>query len=292
MRWVQVLRRTWRKWRDDGATRQGAGLAFYALFSLAPLLLIGSLLTDSLFGSFVFVDLQHAQLGAFLPPELVAPTEELVETTSDTGARRSLILASFALLYAPLRGFLQLQATLNEMLGVKSTRGPGVVNMVKRKALAFVSVGGTIALLFVGVLVNGLLLDASHRAAAHVEVAPTLLTLSDRAGSLVLVFAAVAVIFKTLPDVRMSWTPALAGAGVTTVLIAVGREAIAAYLRASTRPAAFGAAGPVVAILLFTYYIAQVLLFGAAFTWVFAEERGEEIEPGPGAVRVVKSRVE
>ena len=94
---VRVARRTWRKWRDEHGTRQAAGLAFYALVSLAPLLVLSAWLTDSVLGDFVWVNSRSIQLGALMPDPLVDPTDALVSATPMGGGKRVAVLASMAL---------------------------------------------------------------------------------------------------------------------------------------------------------------------------------------------------
>ena len=288
---MRVARRTWRKWRDEQGTRQAAGLAFYALFTLAPLLVLSTWLTDSVLGDFVLVNSRAIQLGALMPDPLVDVTEELVLTNAAIGSKRAAVLAVCALIYAPVRGFLQLQSALNDVWGVRAVRGPGPMNLIRRKGLAFVSVGTTLCLLFVGVALNGVLLNAGSQVTSQAELSTAMWVVSDWVGSFALIFGLLLVVFKSLPDAVVGWKPVLAGAGLTAFLLIAGREAIAAYLATTTRLAAFGAAGSMVALLLFAYYACQVLLFGAAFTWVVADELGQAIQPGSGAVGITKQQV-
>jgi membrane protein len=285
-----ILRTTWRKWRDDQATRQGAGLAFYALFSIAPVLVLVTWIASPFFGEYVIVDHREFQLGALMPPEMVQTTEEMISSAS--GSKRSLFVAMLVMLYAPYRGFTQLQSTLNDTWGVRAVRGPGPLNMIRRKGMAFASVALTAALLFVSVLVNGVLLTVSAQATQHFEVPVWLEMMSGWFTSFVLIFMLLVVIYKTLPDVTIAWRNVFIGAIFTTALLVIGQELIAVYLQGSNRVMLFGAAGSIVAILLFTYYSAQVLLFGASFTYVYANESGAPIEPSVGAVKIVKTPIE
>jgi membrane protein len=99
------------------------------------------------------------------------------------------------------------------------------------------------------------------------------------------------VVYKTLPDARIRWRDVLVGAFVSAGLFLVGKHAVALYLRHAGVASGFGAASAVVVVLLYVQYIAQVLLFGAEFTYVFARWRGQPIRPGPGAARVVRHTV-
>lgn len=275
-----LARRTWRKWRDEHATRQGAGLAFYALFSLAPAVMVTTWALDPSATGNLWLYL--------MPAPLLDTTEELVASTQRATQTRWFVLAVFSLIYGPLRGFLQLQATLNELWGIRAVRGPGPVEIVRRKLLAFASVGLTVVLLFGGALVSGLLAKLGGSAARILPDGGLLLGLGHRVYPVLLITLLVTAIYRTLPDARVAWRDALLGGLFTALLWMVGREILTMYLQATTRTLSFGPAAPVVAILLFTYYSAQVLLFGASFAWVIADASGRPIEPGVGAVRLTK----
>ncbi len=267
MRASTLARRTWRRWRDEHATRQGAGLAFYALFSIAPAVMVSTWALDPAADPWALL----------LPAPLVDTTHAIVETTREAASTRWVVLAAFALVYAPVRGLMQLQATLNELWGIRAVRGPGPAEVVRRKLVALGSVAGTLLLLFGSAMVSG--------------VVARLGVLGERANAWILMTLLVGAVFRTLPDARVAWRDVLVGAATTSGMLLAGRELLAFYLETTTRTMAFGAAGPVVAILLFTYYSAQALLFGASFTWVLADEGGRPIAPGPDAVRLVKTRV-
>ncbi len=290
--WVPLLRKTWRKWRDEKASRHGAALAFYGMFSLAPLLLLWTWALDPFLGDLALIDLRAAQLGAVMPDSLVAGTENLVSSTDEVGKKRSLFVAAIALIYAPSRGFLQLQGTLNQMWGVLAVRGPGPLNMVRRKGWALLSVGTTLGLISGTLVMNGLWLTATKHLDGQLDFPRWVVFATEGLGAATLLFLCVAAVFKNLPDAHVRWRTVFVGSAVTTALLVLGRIAITAYLRNSTRALAFGAASSMVAIMLFAYYAAQMLLLGAAFTSEYAAACGEPIEPGPGAVRVERVRHE
>lgn len=281
----EVLRLTWRKWRDDGAVRQGAALAYYALFCAVPLGVVLHRAGTRLLGPEAFDAFLESQLGIVLPAALVGTTRDLVTGSSTSGP----VLALLFGLYAGMRGLLHLQSTLNELWGVRAVRGPGPVEMVRRKLWAFASAGGTAVLLLGALLADRLLEQATLR---HAPLHPGVGWLTDSATNLVLLTVLLLVVWRTLADVEISWVNALLGASVTALGLVAGREAIAAYLATSGRPDAFGAAGPVVALMLYAYYAAQVLLGGVCFTWVVAERRGDPILPNRRATRVVRVRVD
>ena len=221
----------------------------------------------------------------FLPDELAHSTNEFAANMQTTG--RSAVLFLVALIYAPARGFFVLQATLNDMFGVRAVRGPGPVAMVRRKGMAFASAALTFVALFVI-----LYLDTWLRGAAAAAMGLDGPSWFDAVNEMLVLTVLLALVYRLLPDVHIGWRELWVGAAATALLLLLGKVGIAQYLAATSRTVLYGAASSVIAILLFVYYAANALLFGAAFTSVFAEERGAPITPAAGAVRIVKQRVE
>lgn len=282
---ADILRATWRKWRDDGAVRQGAALAFYGLFSLVPLGVVAHRVGARVVGPDAVEAWLANRLGVVLPEALVGTTADLMQAEASTSAP---VLAFVFACYAGMRGLLHLQATLNELWGVRAIRGPGPVEMIRRKLWAFASAGATALLLAVALLADR---AVELAAARHLALSPAVRWFADGGGHLAVVTILLVVVWRLLADVEISWTNALVGAGCTATGLVAGREAIAAYLDASGRADVFGPAGPVVTVLLYAYYAAQVMLAGVCLTWVVAERRGDPIVPNLRAARVVKVRV-
>lgn len=288
----ELLRQTFREWRDDRAAHHGAALAFYALFALAPLTLVLSAVTARLFGEQAVEERLAVELAPLLTPEVARTAEAVVASaaSSRSGVVASTVGVLFSL-YGGLRGFLELQATLNAVWGVRAVRGPGILEIVRRKALAFASVVLCGSLLVASIVATMVLHPVASSAASGIAWPYWMARRGEDVSSVLLVALLLTVVFKTLPDVRIRWRAVLVGASVSAVLFVLGKHGIAYYLRHATTTSAFGAAGTLVAVLTYVNYSAQAVLFGAKFTYVWARHRGEPLEPAEGAARVIRTVV-
>lgn len=287
---MDLLWQTFREWREDRASAQGAALAFYALFSLAPLGLVLTAVLGSVVGEDAVEERLARELAPLVTPEIAATVRALVAgaTDGESGLAASGIGLAVSV-YAGMRGFFHLQATLNYVWGVRAIRGPGLFELVRRKLLAFASVTLCGALLVASIGATLVLHPIAERATADLDSPYWLARRSEDLFSFVLVTFLLSVVFKSLPDVRIRWRDVLTGALVSAVLFVAGKHGIAWYLRNGSTASSFGAAGTIVAVLLFVQYSAQAVLFGAKFAYVFARHRGQPLVPGPGAARVVRT---
>ena len=287
----KLIRLTWRKWRDDQATRQGAALAFYALFAAAPSLLVAGILARRIFGE-AGSGWLHAQLSGLTTPEVAGTVAELVAGAAhpEAGLKTTLI-GLFATLYAGVRGFLHLQTTLNNLWGVRQVRGPGINAIFLKKGWAFASILLCGSLMLASLVGSIFVQLVAHHLAGGLPAGLAWVGRVNELGTFFLSAVLLTVVFRTLPDVRIGWREVVFGALFTATLFAFGKHLIAWYLQHAVHSQGFGSAGSVVAVLLYVYYSAQVLLIGAEFTWVYAENLGTPIVPNERAARVVRTTI-
>ncbi len=286
----QIVAETWREWREDRAQLQAAALAFYALFSFAPIILITTAVMSALFGREAAESRLATELEWLFTPQVAGVIESLVQNAS--AARTGWAAGGLGLvvsLWGSMRGFLHLQTTLNLVFGVKAIRGPGFLEVVRRRAFAFASVGLCGALMMASLAATLVLHSWADRATIGSGWEVFRAHALEEIGSFTIVASLVTVVYKTLPDVRLRWRDVLLGAGVSALLFVLGKHAIALWLRHVGTHSTFGAASAIVALLLYVDYVAQVLLLGAEFTFVLAKANGTPIEPGWGAARVVRT---
>lgn len=287
---VRLLRETWEEWRADRAAQQSAALAFYALFSVAPLVLVATAVVSAIFGTAAAEDRLARELQGLLTPQVADAVRVLVRNAASgrsPWAAGSLgILVSF---YGAARGFFQLQSTLDHMWGVRALPGATWVELIRRNLLAFASVALCGSLLMVSLVATIVLHGMAERLTEQLGASLFVVRLTEEASSFVLVSMLLMVIYKTLPDVRIRWRDVTVGSLVSAGLFVIGKHAIALYLRHVGSVSTFGAASTLVAMMLYVQYIAQVLLFGAEFTFVWARAQGRPIIPGPGAERIRRS---
>jgi membrane protein len=176
------------------------------------------------------------------------------------------------------------------VFGVKAIRGPGLVEIVRRRAFAFASVGLCGVLMMSSLAATLVLHSWADRTTVGSEWDVFRAHALEEIGSFSIVASLLVVVYKTLPDVRLRIRDVLIGSGVSALLFVLGKHAIALWLRHVGTNSTFGAASAIVALLLYVDYVAQVLLLGAEFTFVLAKANGRQIEPGWGAARVVRDR--
>ncbi len=290
-----LVKQTGQEFLQDKALQLGAALAYYTVFSLAPLILV--LL------SLVGVIFRHDPAGAwnkitqqmsyFLDPSAVQVVQNIAQKASEPGKSTIATIIGVALaLFGASGVFGQLQDALNTIWGVKAKPGGGIWGFLRSRFLSFAMVGGICFLLLVSLTLESVLKGFSHYVQSMLPggiiIAMTVYLVFDFA-VIVLLFA---IIFKFLPDVNIQWRDVWIGAVMTALLFGVGKWALGFYLGSGTAGSAYGAASSLITLLLWVYYSSQILLFGAEFTQVYAERAGRAAKPDEYAVRVQTKEVE
>jgi membrane protein len=188
--------------------------------------------------------------------------------------------------------FVQLQDALNTIWGVKAKPGAGIWGFLRARFLSFAMVGGVCFLLLVSLVIESVLKGLSgylQTAFPGGSTAALLIFLVFDLAVIVLLFA---MIFKFLPDVKIHWGDVWIGAGLTALLFVIGKWALGLYLGSGAAGSAYGAASSLITLLLWIYYSSQILLFGAEFTQVYANEFGSRLVPSDHAVWVERTEEE
>jgi membrane protein len=290
-----LLKQTFQEWLEDKAPQLGAALAYYTVFSLAPLVLVllaivGVLFRDDAGGAWTRIT---QQMGYFLDQSTVQLVQNIAQQASQPGKGLIATIIGVALaLFGASGVFGQLQDALNTIWGVKAKPGAGVWGFFRVRFLSFAMVAGICFLLLVSLTLEAILKGFSHYVQsilpAGVVIAMTVYLIFDFA-VIVLLFA---MIFKFLPDVKIQWRDVWLGAALTAIFFGIGKWALGLYLSSGAAGSAYGAASSLITLLLWVYYSSQILLFGAEFTQVYADRAGRGIEPAEYAVRVITKKVE
>jgi membrane protein len=269
----RLLRDTVRDWYGDRAQRLGAALAFYTLFALAPGLVILIPLTG------VFLGPQAAQghiverIGFLIGRSGAEAIEVMIVSAGESGAGLT-IVAVVTLVFGLWWVFGELQDALNTIWGVTPRPGRRFLVILRERFWSFALVVGVGFLLIASLAVSAWL-AALGGFFAHLLPAPAaVLEAVDFVISFCLVTFLFGMIFKLLPDVYVAWRDVWLGAALTSLLFSLGKIVIGLYLVRTTIGSAYGAAGSLVVILLWVYYSAQILFFGAEFTKVWARRHG------------------
>jgi membrane protein len=290
-----LLKQTFQEWLQDKAPQLGAALAYYTVFSLAPLVLVllsivGVLFRDDPAGAWNRVT---QQMSYFLDPSAVQVVQNIAQKASQPGKSTIATVIGIALaLFGASGVFGQLQDALNTIWGVKAKPGRGIWGFLRSRFLSFAMVAGICFLLLVSLAIEALLKGFSHYVQSvlpgGIAVALAVYLIFDFA-IVVLLFA---MIFKFLPDVKIKWRDVWIGAVITAILFGIGKWLLGFYLGSGAAGSVYGAASSLITLLLWVYYSSQILLFGAEFTQVYAGRAGRGIEPAEYAVRIQTSEIE
>jgi membrane protein len=291
---LRLLTMTFRQWLQDKAPQLGAALAYYTVFSLAPLILLLLAVFGLIYGNSEVArrEILH-QLYAFLDRSSAKAVEDIATSTGKPAANTLATIAGIAVaLFGASGVFGQLQDALNTIWGVKPRPGKGIASFLRARFLSFAMVAGVCFLLLVSLVVSAVITAVGgyleHLLPGGSILAWTIHLVLDM-GVVTLLFA---MIFMILPDAKLSWRDVRLGAALTAALFLVGKYALAVYLGSGAVGSAYGAAGSLITMLIWVYYASQIVLFGAEFTQVYANERGRGVRPAKYAVRVERREIE
>ncbi len=287
-----VTKKTAIEWIDRDIPRLGAALSFYALFSIPPLFVIVLAISGFWFGDEAARRELFGQVSGAVGHQGSEAIQSLVSVAhTENRSPWAALMAVSILLITATGTFVELQSSLNTIWGVRRKPGRGLRNVVKDRLLSFSLIVG-IGLLLLAALILSEGLSAID--AMTLGIMPTQETLWQVirfvVSYCVLTFL-VAMIFKILPDVRLAWRDVLTGAILTALLFNLGKYVFGQYLIRINLTSTYGAASSLVIALLWIYYSAQVLLFGAKFTQVYSDMNNAHVEPIRGAEAVTVEKV-
>lgn len=286
---VALFVNTYKKWNDDGATRIAAALAFYTMLSLAPLLVVLTGLIGRLLGPLVQDITLPRQIQDLVGPEVTNFIQGILESFSQpSSVTLATVISIGAALWGASTVFNHLYRTLNLVWGIKPEPGrAGIVATVRGRLLSFAVVVVAGILFIVYMFINALLPVVFGIFDRFLpEFLPSLnrLQIGQYFVTLVVLTLLFALFYKYLPDARIAWRDVWIGAAVTSTLFGIGSLALSIYFRFSTLSSIYGAAGTIMVVLLWFYYSAQIFLFGAEFTAVYAKTYGSQIVPADYAM--------
>jgi len=270
------------EWMTDKAPRLGAALAYYTIFSIAPLLVITIAIAGLVFGAEAAQGQVSRQVGHLVGEQGGKAVEAMVVAANKREAGTLAGVLGVVMLLVGAAGlFGQLQDALNTVWEVQPKSGRGVWGFVRDRFLSLTMVLGVAFLLLVSLVVSAALAAVGGLLGDWQTglVGQAVTTLVD----LVVITLLFALIFKYLPDAVIGWRDVWFGAVVTAVLFAVGKVLIGVYIGQAGVASAYGAAGSLAVLLIWLYYAAQIFLFGAELTKAYANRVGSRIKPKPYA---------
>jgi membrane protein len=288
-----LLKTTATQWVNDKCPQLGAALAYFTVFSLAPLILILLAFFGLFFGSAHAGDKIIEQLQYLVDPSGIKVIQDIA--TSASKPQSGLLATTIGIivgLFGASGVFGQLQEALNTIWGVKAKPGAGLWAFIRARFLSFAMVAGVCFLLLISLTVESVLRGLSNYLQNLLpggHILALILFLILDLGVVIVLFA---MIFRFLPDVKIAWRDVWIGASLTAVLFVIGKFLLGLYLGSGAAGSAYGAASSLITLLLWIYYSAQILLFGAEFTQVYTHAYGSLVEPESHAVRVKRVEIE
>jgi membrane protein len=291
-----LFKRTAEEWIGDRAPQLGAALAYYTVFSLAPLVLIllaviGIIFRHDPSGAW---NRMVEQMSYFLDQSAIQVVRDIAKNASHPAKGTFATIIGIALaLFGASGVFGQLQDALNTIWGVKAKPGAsGIRDFLRARFLSFAMVAGICFLLLVSLIIEACLKAFSHTISASIPGGTTVALVVYFLFDFAVVGFLFAMMFKFLPDAKIQWRDVWIGGALTALFFLIGKWALGLYLASGAAASAYGAASSLITLLLWIYYSAQILLFGAEFTQVYSDRYGSHVEPADYAVRVKRPEIE
>jgi membrane protein len=271
---------------NDKVFKLSGSLAYFTIFSLGPMLLVIIFFANIFYGREAIEGSIYEQIRDFVGPSAALQIQEIIKNASLSGKSKfTAVIGFITLLIGTTTVFAEIQDSINTIWNLKTKPEKGWVKIILNRILSFSIVVGLAFLLLVSLIINGLMEafgDQLQRtfpeiAVVFIYIVNLILTF----GVITLLFA---IIFKVLPDAKIKWKDVFVGAIVTAILFMLGKFGITYYIGTSNIGSTYGAAGSVIIILVWVYYSAIILYFGAEFTKAYAAHFGNRIYPSSYAV--------
>jgi len=289
-----ILIESFKNFFANKSMRMSAALAYYTVFSLAPMLIVIISLCDIFYGRAAIEGSIYGQIKGFVGDAAAVQIELIIRnaTTSHDNLWGSCI-GGVSLILAATGIFSEIQDSINEIWRLKAKPKKGWVKVIVNRVLSFSMVVSLSFILMISLVVNSVMDMIGNQL---LKFMPEITLYLAKGFNLLLTFITIsilfAVIFKVLPDARIKWRDVIVGAITTALLFVSGKFAIGFYLGSKHIGNTYGAAGSLIVILLWVYYSAAILYFGATFTRVYARYKGHDIYPNDYAVWIKEVELE
>ena len=282
----EVLKKSFKGFSDDRITKMSSSLAYYTIFSMAPLLIIIISMSGLFLGQDAAQGKIYDQLSAFIGSNTASQLQTMIQNASLSGKSKfAAIIGVVTLVVGATTVFAQIQDSINFIWGIKPKPKKGWLNFLKNRFLSFSVIIGLAFLLLVSLTLSTIVDTFSAALQAHFpHITVVVLYIINTIITLILTTLIFGAIFKVLPDAKIRWKDVLTGAITTAVLFMLAKFGISYYISKSNVGSTYGAAGSLVILLLWVYFSAMILYFGAEFTKAYAVQFGTDIYPDDYAV--------
>jgi membrane protein len=290
----KILVATFSGFSSDNGLKLSASLAYYTVFSIAPLLILIISLADIFFKHDAATNTLYPQIAKYVGSQAALQIQDILKHLALSGKSGiAVVIGVITLLLGASSIFVEIQDSLNIIWRVKAKPKRGWVQLLKNRFVSFSLIISLGFLLLASLLVNLIMEALSTRLEHFIPAVTGLLLKGINLGvTLVVITILFGIIFKFLPDVKIKWRDVRSGAFFTAVLFMLGQYIISLYITKTAQGSAYGAAGSIIVILVWIYYTSAILYIGAEFTQVYAEASGSHIEPASYAVSVQQTEVE
>ncbi|WP_058535896.1 YihY/virulence factor BrkB family protein [Legionella saoudiensis] len=263
-----------KSWRQDRISSLAAALAYYTLFSLAPLLLICIAITGALFGEEAAQGQIFGKLNSFLGEQAALQIQEMIKNVNQPStALLARVFGIIILLLSASRAFSAIQEGLNMIWGVYSSPDRAWLDTLKRRFFSFIMVLISALLLFTSLALSAFLAILSGYMTHFMGVSIYIELIISYLISFLFVTLLFALMFKNLPDIELKWDNIWVGAIITSLMFNVGTLIIGFYLKKAHLDSVFGATSSIIVLLIWVHYSAQIFFIGAEITKIYVEKR-------------------
>jgi len=291
---LKLLKDTFNGFMGDKGLKLSASLSYYTVFSLAPLLLLVISLAGVIYGQEASEGRIFEEINGLIGNDAATQVQQIIRNLQLSGkSTLSAIIGGVTLIIGATTVFGEIQDSINMIWRVKAKPKKGWLKLIKDRLLSGSIIIGLSFLLIVSLIVNGALMALNDILKAYFpDLTIILLNIANIIISFGVITVLFGVIFKVLPDAKIAWKDVRAGAFFTALLFMLGRYLISLYIETTAAGSPYGAAGSIIVILLWVYYTAAILYFGAEFTREYACYKGTKIEPADYAVYVEQKETE
>lgn len=290
----EVLKQSFGGFSDDRLPKLSGSLAYCTVFSLGPLLIVIVFLSSIFFGQDAVEGKIYTQLAGFLGPNTAAELQEIIKKATISGKGNwAAVIGFITLIIGATTVFAEIQDSINFIWGLKPKPRKGWLKFLKNRILSFSLVVSLGFLLVVSLAITAVI-DAFGEGLKRnfPDLSVVVFYIINQVVTLAVIALIFSVVFKVLPDAKIRWKDVLAGAVVTALLFMLGKMGISFYIGQTSIGSTYGAAGSLVVLLIWTYYSAMILYFGAEFTKFYAIKYGAAIHPNDYAVTTKQIEIE
>lgn len=286
-----VIKETFAEFGRDNATKLSAALAYYTIFSIAPMLVVIISLCGIFLGQQAVSGELFEQIRIYVGDAAALQIQSMIGSIAlNKGSVIASVIGIVTMLVGATGVFTEIQDSLNLMWGVRVKKRIGILNVLINRSLAFIIVLGMGFVLLISLFISGIITGFANTIQQILPWFPlNLVDIANTSLIITILSALFIVIYRVLPDAKISFKDSLIGSIFTTLLFLVGKWGITFYLSWLTVNSTYGAAASLVIILLWVYYSAIIFYFGAEFTYVYASHAGNGVKPKQHAV-LIKER--